>query len=482
MSTLKSEMSYLHKLWKKLNHKTNPETYRTKDSHFERSLTVKDLMLLGIGTIVSTTIFTLPGITAAKYSGPAVAIAFLIAAIVAGFIAMNYAEMAAAMPFAGSAFSWINVLFGEFWGWLAGWALLAEYFLGVAFVSTGLSSNFRGLLAPVHLYFPRTLASSAADGGALNVIAIIALIIVAIILSRGASKMTKIENPLVILKVAVIILFIIVGATAIHWGNYVPFIPVHQPHTEFGGWSGIYTSVSMLFLSYSGFDAIAANSAEAKNPKKTMPLSIIGSLVIATILFIAVSLVLVGMFKYPVFLNNSEPVGWALRHSGHTIIGAIVQGVAVIGMFTALIGLTLAGSRLFYAFGRDGMLPRWLGHVNHEHLPNRALWTLTISGIIVGTILPFSFMAELVSAGSLIGFGFVSVGLFSLRKREGTDIPKSGFRVPWYPWLPLISIIFLIVVFFGLDAQAQFYTLLWYIGGILIYFGYGIHHDQTAEK
>ena len=203
------------------------------------------------------------------------------------------------------------------------------------------------------------------------------------------NEAARMENILVILKVLAIILFVIVGLTAINFSNYIPFIPEHKVTDtgDFGGWQGIYAGVSMIFLAYIGFDSIAANSAEAINPQKTMPRGILGSL-IAIVLFVAVALVLVGMFHYSQYADNAEPVGWALRESGHGIIAAIVQAISVIGMFTALIGMMLAGSRLLYSFGRDGLLPSWLSQLNHKHLPNRALVLLTIIGVVIGSMFP----------------------------------------------------------------------------------------------
>ena len=195
-------------------------------------------------------------------------------------------------------------------------------------------------------------------------------------------------------------MFIIVGLTAIQASNYVPFIPEHKvtENGDFGGWQGIYAGVSMIFLAYIGFDSIATNSAEAINPQRTMPRGILGSLAVALVLFVGVALVLVGMFHYSKYAGNAEPVGWALRQSGHGIIAAVIQAISVIGMFTALIGMMLAGSRLLYSFGRDGLLPPWLSKLNHKHLPNRALLILTIIGVLIGSMFPFAFLAQLISA------------------------------------------------------------------------------------
>ncbi len=477
----------MNKVFARMFRKEDPLVYQDKDSHLIRSLTTKDFLALGVGTIVSTSIFTLPGVVAAQHAGPAVALSFLAAAIVAGMVAFAYAEMSAAMPYAGSAYSWINVVFGEFWGWVAGWALLAEYFIAVAFVASGLSANLQGLLAPTGFQLPKQLASASTgnNGGLMDLTAIIVVLLVALLLSRGASQTARVENTLVVLKVIAILVFIFVGLSAIHPSNYVPFIPKYHPNadgTAFGGWQGIYAGVSEIFLAYIGFDSIAANSAEAKDPQKTMPRGILGSLVIAVVLFISVALVLVGMFHYSLYANNAEPVGWALRQSGHGTIATIVQGVAVVGMFTALIGMMLAGSRLLYSFGRDGLLPQWLGKLTHN-LPNRALVVLTIIGIALGAFFPFTFLAQLISAGTLIAFMFVSVGIYALRPREGKDIPEPSFKMPWYPILPALGFLGALAIFWGLDIQAKIYAGGWFLFGMLIYFIYGMTHSTaTIDK
>ncbi len=238
-------------LWKTMNRKEDPRVYENKDGHLVRSLKVRDILALGVGTIVSASIFTLPGEVAAMHTGPAVAISFILAAIAAGLVAFAYAEMAAAMPFAGSAYSWINVVFGEFWGWVAGWALLAEYFIALAFVGSGLSANLRALIAPLGIKLPAALSNAfGTDGGIVDIISLVSIALVAILISNGVNRVSRVENGLVILKVIAILLFVVVGATAIKYSNYIPFIPKYHPTANgaFGGWQGIYAGVAMIFL------------------------------------------------------------------------------------------------------------------------------------------------------------------------------------------------------------------------------------------
>lgn len=471
--------------WKTMTRKEDPSVYANKDGHLVRSLKVRDFLALGVGTIVSTSIFTLPGEVAAMHTGPAVAISFLLAAVVAGLVAFAYAEMAAALPFAGSAYSWVTVVFGEFFGWIAGWALLAEYFIALAFVGSGLSANFRALVAPLGWKLPASLSNAfGTDGGIVDLVSIVVIAVVALLISRGASRTARVENILVILKVFAILFFIVVGLTALHASNYVPFIPEYKETANgaFGGWQGVYAGVSMIFLSYIGFDSIAANSAEAVNPQKTMPRGILGSLAIAVALFVAVSLVLVGMLPYSKYANSAEPVGLALRYAGHPIVATVVQSIAVFGMFTALIGMSMAGSRLIYSFGRDGMLPKWLGKIDDRQLPNRALWTLTFGAILLGAFFPFAFLSQLISAGTLIAFMFVSLGIYPLRRREGKDITMPSFRMPLYPVLPALGFLASLMVFMGLDFQAKLYAGIWFVFGLIIYFAYGMRHSYLNKK
>ncbi|WP_195329924.1 APC family permease [Leuconostoc lactis] len=464
-------------------HKASPASFSHSDAHLHKTLGVKDMLALGVGTIVSTAIFTLPGIVAADHAGPAVAISFVIAAIVSGLAAFAYAEFASALPFAGSAYSWANVVFGEVFGWIAGWALLAEYFIAVAFVASGWSANFKLFLASHNLVLPPALAGSfaASNGGVIDISALFAVLIVTVLLWRGTNSTARVENILVVGKVLVILIFIGVGLTAIHPGNYSPFIPEHKPGTTFGGWQGIVAGASQIFLAYIGFDSIAANSAEAKDPKRTMPRGIIGSLVVATVLFVTVALVLVGMFHYSKYENNAAPAAWALLQSGHGFTSNLLSVVALVGMFTAIIGMMLAGSRLLYAFGRDGLLPSFLGDVNGKGLPNNALLALSIIAILVGSVFSFTELAGLISAGTLIAFIIVSFGIYALRPREGKDIQEPGFKMPFYPVLPALAALGSGFIFFNLDSQAKLYAFGWFVIGLIIYAVYGARHSNLSK-
>lgn len=472
------------KLLKRLLQKEDPTVYQLKDRNLDPTLTTMDLIGLGTGMVVGTAIFTLPGIVAADHTGPAVPLAFIVAAIGAGMSALAYAETASVLPFAGSAFSWMNVLFGEFFGWIAGWALLAEYFISVAFVASGWSVYMQGFLASFGIHLPKALTGgfNSQQGSYVDILAAIAILLVGILLSHGVHQVSRIENTIVAIKLIVIILFVVVGATAIHPQNYVPFIPPHRPGTSFGGWTGIMAGASQIFIAYVGFDAIAANTAETKNPQKTMPRGLIGTLVLGTGFFIAVSLVLVGMFKYTNYRGNAEPAAWALRHTGHYITANLLSVVAIIGIFSALIAILLASSRLIYAFGRDGLLPKTLGHVNNKKVPNHALWTITILAMVLGSVFPFTFLATLVSAGTLVAFIFVSLGIYTLRKREGKDLPDASFKMPGYPYLPAISAIFSAIIFWNLNVDAKLLMVGWFAIGLLVYFSYGIRHSELNSR
>ncbi len=341
----------------------------------------------------------------------------------------------------------------------------------------------QGFLGSFGIKLPHALTGGfdPHTGSYIDILAAFAILIVGVLISRGVHQVSRIENIIVSVKLLVI-LIIVVGVTAIHPQNYVPFLPAHQPGTTFGGWQGILAGTAQIFIAYVGFDAIAANTAETINPQKTMPRGLIGTLLLGTGFFIAVSLVLVGMFKYSRYANNAEPAAWALRQSGHYITANLLSVVAIVGIFSALIAILLASSRLIYAFGRDGLLPKSLGQIDDKHVPNHALWMITFLAMILGSVFPFTFLATLVSAGTLVAFIFVSLGIYALRPREGVDLPEAQFKMPLYPVLPAISAIFSAVIFWGLNTDAKILMVGWFVIGLLIYFIYGIRHSIINKE
>lgn len=456
-------------LFSQMFSKENPKRFEDKDKKLKKVLGTKEMIALGVGAVVGAGIFTMPGITAAEFSGPAVILSFIIAGLVAGLTALAYSELAAAMPFAGSIYTWGNVLFGEIVGWLAGWAILAEYVVALALISSSWSSYFRGFIGSFGVDLPTFMSGpfNLKTDTFFDLFATIALILVGALVVRGISTAAKVENWLVIGKIGVIILFIVVGSTAIQVANWVPFIPAHIPGTNFGGWSGILMGASQVFFAYLGFDMISSNSAEVKNPEKTMPRSILGTLAIATILFVLVAAVLTGMFKYSMYAGNAEPSAWALRKSGHIIVANLLSAVALVGLFSGMIAATIGGSRLIYSFGRDRMLPSFFGKLDKKGLPLNATIFVVILGIILASFLPLDILGNLVSAGTLIAFIVASLGILVLRKRK--DIDHSGYKMPFYPVLPIISALASAGLFYMLENKAKIMMAWWLFIGLVIY-------------
>ncbi|MCS9983873.1 APC family permease [Weissella paramesenteroides] len=465
------------KLWQKMIRRENPSSYADKDGKLQPVLGKREMIAMGIGTVVGAGVFTMPGIVAAEYAGPAVVISFVIAALIAGLSALAYSELASAMPFAGSIYSWANVIFGEFIGWIAGWAILAEYLIALALVSSAWSSYFQGFLASFGFELPKFFQASfnLTKGTGFDLFGAIAILVVGVLASRGLRNIAQIENWLVVGKIAVIIIFIVVGATAVQVNNWLPFIPHHQTGTHFGGITGIIAGATQIFFSYIGFDTIAANSAEVKNPQKTMPQAIVGTLVIATALFVGVAAILTGMYPYEKFAGNAEPAAWALRESGHLLTANLLSVVALVGMFSGLVALLIGGSRLVYSFGRDGLMPRQLAQLDNAGLPKVATGIITAIAIILGGVFPIDMLANLVSAGTLIAFIVAGLAVLKLRKRA--DINHSGYKMPWYPVLPILAALAAFLLLCSLNTTAIYLTVGWLVIGFIVYLFYGSHHS-----
>ncbi|KRM89360.1 amino acid permease [Liquorilactobacillus vini DSM 20605] len=449
--------------------------YLDKDGRLVKSMGAGDLIALGIGAVIGTGIFILPGTVAALHSGPGIILSFVIAAIVCSTAAMCYAEFSSALPIAGSAYSFGNVVFGEIIGWFLGWALILEYMLAVAAVSTGWAAYFNSFIAGFGVKLPQAISGyfDPAHGTYVNLVAILIVLLISFILSQGVKTSVHINNLIVLIKIAIIIIFLLVGMFYIKPANWHPFLPF--------GINGVFTGASLVFFAYLGFDAVSASAAEVKNPKKNMPIGVLGTLIICTILYILVSIVLTGMVSYKK-LNVANPVSFALQYVNQNWAAGIISLGALAGMFTMMVTMIFSSSRLIYSIGRDGLLPKFLGEVSPKHrIPSNAMLIVTIVISLMGGFVSLDQLTNLVNIGTLIAFTFVSIGIIPLRKRQ--DIPNNdGFKVPFYPILPIISALLCILMMTKLSIETWIASIVWFIIGMIIYFSYGIRHSQLAKK
>lgn len=449
--------------------------YLERDNRFTKTLSAFDLIALGVGAVIGTGIFILPGTVAATTSGPGIILSFLGSAVVCALAAMCYAEFSSALPVAGSAYSYGNVVMGEIVGWILGWALILEYMLAVAAVSTGWAAYFNSFIEGFGLHVPKALSGSfnPAGGTYINLVAVLIVLAIAFLLSRGMTTSVRINNWAVIIKIAIIIVFVLVGMFYIKPTNWHPFLPYKM--------KGVFQGAALVFFAYLGFDAVSSSAAEVKNAKKNMPIGIIGTLLVATILYMAVAVVLTGMVKYTK-LDVANPVAFALQAVNQNWTAGLISIGALIGMFTMMVTMIYSSSRLVYSIGRDGLLPSYLDKIEAKHkIPRNALITVTIVIAAMGGLVPLDELTSLVNIGTLIAFTFVSFGIIPLRHRQ--DIKnEGGFKVPWYPVLPIISGIACVAMLTQLKLETWIASGIWFLIGLVLYFSYGFSHSKLNKK
>ena len=440
-----------------------------------KTLSAFDLIFLGIGAIIGTGIFILPGTVAALHAGPGIIFSFIIAAIVCAFAAMCYSEFSSAIPVTGSAYTYSYIVFGELIAWLIGWTLLLEYGLATAAVSTGWSAYFVSLLEGLGINFPTALsgAYNAEAGTFINLPAVLMVFAIAALLSIGTRESARLNKIIVFLKVGVILLFIVVGVFYVEPSNWTPMLPY--------GFSGVLTGAALVFFAYLGFDAVSAAAEEVKNPQRNMPIGIIGSLLVCTVLYVVVSLVLTGIVPYT-DLNVSDPVSYALQLVNQDWAAGIISLGAIIGMTTVILVMMYGGTRLVYAFGRDGLLPNSMTEIHPKtKTPLKNTWTFAIVIAVIAGAVPLDQLASLVNMGTLIAFTVVSIGIIPLRRNKKLQ-SNSSFKVPFYPVVPIISFVLCIFLIFQLEAETFIYCGIWFIIGVVIYFAYGRKHSKLNEK
>lgn len=453
--------------------KESLKRYLGTDKHFVKTLGAFDLLTIGIGAVIGTGIFILPGTVAAKEAGPGVTLSFLIAALVCTLASMCYAELSSSIPVAGSAYSYGNILYGEVIGWILGWALILEYMLSVAAVSAGWASYFNSLLHSFCLHIPHHFEGpfDPLNGTYLNLWAVISVLLIGILLSRGMKASMKFNNAAVLIKIAIIFIFIGVGLFFIKPKNYQPFTPY--------GTTGVLRGATTVFFAFLGFDVVSSSAAEVKNPKKNMPIGIIGTLIVAALLYMGVSVVLTGMVNYKQ-LDVANPVAYALKVVNQGWVADLLSIGAIVGMSTMMLTMIYSSSRLIYSIGRDGLLPSFLGKIDKHGLPENALWIVTIVIAIMGGLFSLEELTSLVSIGTLLAFTFVSFGVILLRRRK--DIPEGDFKVPFYPVIPILSGLACIGMMCFLSVKTYIFASIWFLFGLFIYCVYGYEHSKISKR
>ena len=473
------------------------------ETSLKRALGPLHLVTLGIGAIIGAGIFVLTGQAAALHAGPAVPISMTLVGIACAFAGLCYAEMASAVPVAGSAYTYSYATMGELVAWIIGWDLVLEYAAGAATVGVGWSGHLVSLLSLFDLHIPERLAAAPTQwctaanvaaqmagcahgglnltGAIVNLPAVFVVALMSTVLVIGIRESARVNNLIVILKVAIVLLIVFVGLSHVTPANWKPFIPPNTGEWGTFGWSGVLRGAGLVFFAYIGFDAVSTAAQEARNPQKDMPIGILGSLAICTLLYIVVSAVLTGMVPYTE-LNLPAPMAYAMEKIGAPwLVRASVDIGAVLGLGSVVLVMLLGQSRVFYSMSRDGLLGPWAGKV-HPRFRTPYLSTI-YTGIAVSLatgLLPLQLLGQLVNIGTLLAFVLVCAGVWILRsKRPDLDRP---FRTPWMPFVPIMGILCCSGLMLTLPADTWIRLLVWLVIGFVIYFGYGRRHSVLQRE
>ncbi len=432
------------------------------DSNLAQCLSAFDLLFLGVGAIIGAGIFVLTGIVAATDAGPAIIISYIIAGFACAFAALSYAELATSIGGCGSAYGYAYAGFGELLAWIVGWDLLLEYSISVSAVSVGWSSYFNDFLLSLKINLPASLHHGLAEGGYFNLSAFTIIIFLALLLVCGVKSSSRVNNMMVMIKLAVILLFIAIASTEVRPQNWSPFMPF--------GWEGVIEGASLIFFAYIGFDAVSTAAEEAVNPQRDVPIGIIGSLLICTVLYIIVAGLLTGIAPYHT-LNVSSPISRVLLNLGYKFAAAMVGVGAIAGLTTVMLVLFYGLSRIFLAMARDGLLPRYFANTNaHTKTPVRIILVCGIVMASISALIPMHELAELVNIGTLFAFIIVCLGVIILRFTH-PDLPRP-FKTPFMPIIPALGALSCTYLIVNLPAVTMLRFLIWMIVGLLIYFFY----------
>lgn len=485
------------------------------DQGLRKSLSALNLTTLGVGAVIGAGIFVLTGQAAAQYAGPAIVISFLISGMACLFAGLCYAEFASMIPISGSAYTYAYATMGEFIAWIIGWDLILEYLFAASTVSVGWAGyvvsflNDFGIIIPAQftaawgtilINVPEAgwkmitpeLAKSLADSGIaidslphltaiLNLPAMFIVAFITSLLLVGIRESARFNNVMVIIKVFVILMFIGVGFMFVNKANWHPFIPENTGTWGHYGWSGIFRGAAVIFFAYIGFDAVSTAAQEAKNPQKDMPVGILGSLGISTLLYILVAIVLTGIVSYT-FLNVADPIAVGVNAMGKDWfwLRPIIKIAAIAGLSSVILVLLMGQPRIFYSMAKDGLLPPVFAKVHPKFKTPYASTLITgaVAFVLAG-ILPINILGELVSIGTLLAFAIVCVGVIILRYQR-PELQRS-FRTPWVPVVPIMGAGICLLQMASLPWETWARLLIWMALGFLIYFVYGIRKSKIRQ-
>ncbi len=460
------------------------EASASGEGTLKRTLSSTSLVALGIGAIIGAGLFSLTGMAAANYAGPGIMISFVIAAVGCGLAGLCYAEFASMIPVAGSAYTYSYATMGEFIAWIIGWDLVLEYAVGAATVASSWSSYLAKLLANYGVALPEALMNTPFDGGILNLPAVFIVVIMSMLLIRGTSESAWVNAIIVILKVSIVIIFIVIGFNYIRPENLKPFIPKNTGGFGEFGWSGIIRAAGVVFFAYIGFDAVSTAAQETKDPKKSMPIGIMGSLLICTILYMLFAYVLTGVTHYTEFKGEGlAPVATAINWMGPIVNGvpqpdypwlntAIIVAI-LLGYSSVILVMLLGQSRVFYSMSMDGLLPKVFSEIHKKHrtpYKTNLLFMLFVSAF--AALVPGRVVGEMTSIGTLFAFILVCAGVLVMRSTM-KDAPRA-FRVPLVPFIPALGIIVCLGMMVFLPFDTWIRLLVWMLIGLDIYAAYGV--------
>ena len=492
-------------------------THQASDNNeMKRALSATNLTTLGIGAVIGAGIFVLTGQAAAQYAGPAIVISFLISGLACLFAGLCYAEFASMIPISGSAYTYAYSTLGEFVAWIIGWDLILEYLFAASTVSVGWSGYVVSFLKDFGIFIPpqftaawstvlvnipeigwkpitEQLTTSLASSGimianlphitaVLNLPAMFVVALITILLIIGIKESAGFNNVMVVIKVFVIMLFIGIGFFFVHKANWHPFIPENTGVWGHYGWSGILRGSAVIFFAYIGFDAVSTAAQEAKNPQRDMPIGILGSLGISTVLYILVAIVLTGIVSYT-FLNVADPIAVGVNEMGAGLfwLRPIIKIAAIAGLSSVILVMMLGQPRIFYAMSKDGLLPAQFSKIHPRFkTPYYSTIITGIVALILAGILPINILGELVSIGTLLAFVIVCVGILVLRYKRPEL--KRPFKTPLVPLVPILGAGICLLQMYSLPLDTWLRLIIWMAIGIIIYFTYSVKNSKLVKK